>query len=340
MTTRRRNLLILAAVLVFAAAGVLVFAPAARQQSAIEAIPDGAFLLVTVDLVRLRDSPLAKEMTSLREVSDISHECGFDPLARTQSVAIGVPEKPDGVFGVAMTTDIPESDLVRCAQSVMAARSATPRITKRGSWTELEQEGILTEASRAKIAQRAGAPLLVARGDYLATMQAALDGKTTPNNAAHDALRKEVQARTHGEAFFVATAILPQSVRNKLKDEAPGAEHAATMAAILSVSAVSFAATTHGETLDLVAEVHCETDAACTTVRDFIDHKRKEIASEPAARFMGIGAVLSALTLETRGDVLDLSLSAAQAESQERLASCGARLFRRVRRSPNVPRYR
>jgi hypothetical protein len=332
MTTRRRNLLILAAVLALAATGGLVFAPAARQQSAIEAIPDGAFLLVTVDLARLRDSPLAKEITALREVSDIAHECGFDPLARTKSVAIGVPEKPDGVFGLAMTTDIAESDLIHCAESVMAARSATPRITKRGSWTELEQEGILTEGSRAKIAQRSGAPLLVARGDYLATMQATLDGKATPHNAAHDALRKIVVDRTHGDAFFVATAILPKSVRDKLKDEAPGAEHAATMAAILSVSAVSLAATSRGETLDVVAELHCETDVACTTVRDFIDRKRKEIASQPAARFMGMEAVLSALRLETRGDVLDLSLSAGESEIAR-----AARILWSSAFSPNPP---
>jgi hypothetical protein len=314
MTTRRRNLLILAAALALATTGVLFFAPATRQRSAIEAIPDGAFLLVTVDLVRLRASPLARELTSLREVGDITEECGFDPLARAQSVAIGVPEKPDGVFGLAVTTDIPEKDLLRCAETVMAARSATPRITKRGSWTELEQEGILTQTSRAKIAQRAGAPLLVARGDYLTTMQATLDGKSTPRNVAHEALRKGVLERTHGDAMLVVTAILPKSVRDKLRDEDPTAEHAATMAAILSVNAVSVAVTSRGETLDVVGELDCETDAACATVRDFIDRKRKEIASEPAARFIGIGAVLDGLRLEARGAVLDVSLSAAESE--------------------------
>jgi hypothetical protein len=154
----------------------------------------------------------------------------------------------------------------------------------------------------------------VARGDYLATMQATLDGKAIRRNVAHDALRKGVLERAHGEAMLIVTAILPKSVRDKLKDEDPTAEHAATMAAILSVSAVSVAVTSRGETLDVVGELDCETDAACTTVRDFIERKRKEIASEPAARFIGIGAVLDALRLEARGAVLDLSLSAAESE--------------------------
>jgi hypothetical protein len=313
MTTRLRNLVILGAVLALAATGVFFFAPSTRQRSAIEAIPDGAFMLVTVDLAALRSSPLAREVTSLREVSDIVQECGFDPIARAKSVAIGVPEKPDGVFGIAITTDIPESDLLRCAESVMAARSATPRITTRGSWTELEQEGVSTDTARAKIAQRAGAPLLVARGDYLATMQATLDGKAAPRNTAHDALRK-VALDHEGGAFFVLTAILPKSVRDRLKDEGPADEHAATMTAILSVSAASMAVTARGDSLDVFAELRCESDAACSTVRDFIDRKRTEIASKPAARFVGIGAVLEALRLETHGSVLDLSLSAPESD--------------------------
>ena len=64
----------------------------------------------------------------------------------------------------------------------------------------------------------------------------------------------------------------------------------------------------------VLVELDCETDAACATVRDFIDRKRKEIASEPAARFIGIGAVLDGLRLEARGAVLDVSLSAAESE--------------------------
>ena len=66
MKTRTRNGLVLAAVLALGAAGALVLAPAASKRSAVEAIPSGAFLAVTVDLAALRASPLAKDSYSLR----------------------------------------------------------------------------------------------------------------------------------------------------------------------------------------------------------------------------------------------------------------------------------
>ncbi len=197
-------------------------------------------MFATLDLVKLRESPLAHELSALREVNDVSQECGFDPLAHAKSIAIGVPEKPDGVFGVAITHDLAEADLAKCAERVMSIRSATPRFTQRGSWTVLEQEGILSEATRPKIAYRDGSPLLVARGDYLATMQGALDGASprAESDSEHAALRKEAIARAHGAAILVATAVLPKSLRDRLKndmaDEAASSESkTATMNAIL-----------------------------------------------------------------------------------------------------------
>ncbi len=315
LKTRRRNLLLLALVVGLAATALFVFGPAARERTALEAIPDGAFLLVTIDLVRLRESPLAAELKSLHDLSDISDECGFDPIARAKSVAIGVPEKPDGVFGLAVTTDLAEDELVSCAGRVMGARSAMPRITRRGSWTEVEQEGILSERTRPKIAHRDGAPLLIARGDYLATMQATLDGtaKRAEVAAEHAALRKVALDHVGKDSLLVATAILPKSVRDKIKAEAPD-EKNVTMAAILSVKTVSLAITAYGPALDIFAELGCETEAACSTVRDFLERKRTEIASRPAARFVGIGALLDATRLETHGAVLDLSLRAPASE--------------------------
>ena len=300
------------------ALGAYFFAPGLRERAPIEAIPNGAFLVVTIDLVKLRASPLAHELSDVREVSDVTRECGFDPLSRARAVAIGVPEKPDGVFGLSIAHDLDRDELSKCAERVMSARSATPRVTERGSWTVVEQEGFLSEATRAKIAYRDGAPLLVARGDYLATMQATLDGKKIASD--HDALRRVAIAHAGNDVLFVATALLPKSVRDKLKDElateadATSASKKETMNGILAVTSVALSIASHGDSLDVFAELGCESADACTTVAAFLERKRKSLAAEPAARLIGLAGILDALRIDAHGTVIDASVTAPEAE--------------------------
>jgi len=317
VTTRRRNLLLLAAVIACAALGAVLLAPSLRERRAIDAVPDGAFLVATIDLVKMRQSPLAHELGALREVSDVTELCGFDPLARAKTIAIAVPEKPDGVFGLAITHDLKEDELAKCAERVMSARSAVPSVTLRGSWTIVQQEGILSEATRPKIAYRDGAPLLVARGDYLAAMQHALDGPKAPSE--HDALRKIAEARAGENAVLVATALLPKTVRDKIKDElATEADTSEskknTMGAILAVSEVALSVASRGDQVDVFAELRCETSGACSTLSEFLDRKRRELAQQPAARLIGLAGILDGVHLELRGDALDATFSAPATE--------------------------
>ena len=64
----------------------------------------------------------------------------------------------------------------------------------------------------------------------------------------------------------------------------------------------------------MFAELECETDAACATLRDFLENKRKSIAQDPRARFAGIGAILDGARVEAKGPSLDVKLSAAETE--------------------------
>ena len=301
MTTRGRNLLVLFAVALLAGLGLFLFRPSLHARAPADAVPDGAFLLATIDLERVRASPIASDIAALRDVSEISDMCGFDPLARVSSVAIGIPEKPDGVFGVALAThDLPEDELTQCAQRVMSARSALARVVRRGSWIEIEQQGVIAEATRAKIAYRSGSPLLVARGDYLQVMQAALDGETGRADTceAHARLRKAALERSKGEAFLVVTAVLPKSVRERIKEELePGK---ATMAAVLAVSAAALSATVHGDDIDLFAELSCETEEACNELRDLAERKTKGLPL--------------ALRIEAHGKVLDATLATSEVQ--------------------------
>jgi hypothetical protein len=294
--------LFLVGVLAVSALGVWLFAPSGRDVRAIDAVPDGAFLLATLDLAHLRESTLAGELTALEQVSDVAKTCGFDPLSRATAVAVGVPEKPDGVFGVAITTEgLDEDDLQRCAERVMGARSATPHVVRRGSWTDIEQEGVLAQATRSKIAYRHGWPVLVGRGDYLVAMKEAASGdrKRARDEPIHAPLRKTLRERAGVEPLLLMTGVLPKSVRERIQDESGGAQ--ATMAAILAIKAFGLAVSAHGETVDILGELDCETEAACDTVRDFIARKAK------AASIEGLHAVVT-------GPRLDLSLSAPEAD--------------------------
>ena len=316
MTTRQRNVLVLLAVLALGALGAWLLAPSVRERTAVEAIPSGAFLVVTVDVEKARGSSLAHDLAQLAEVDQLTSLCGFDPMAHVRTIALGVPEKPDGVFGVAFTHDLTEEELGKCAERVMSMRSATPHFTQRGSWTVLEQEGVIAEATRAKIAYRTGSPVLLARGDYLATMQSALDGQTgrAESDEDHKSLRKTA---IHPGTFALATAVLPKSIRDRIQTEMEGEaslDKKSTMTAVLSVRAVTVSLATRGDAVDAFAELECESEAACLTLRDFLDRRRKSIAQEPAARFAGISAILDGARIESKGASLDVSISAPEPE--------------------------
>ena len=334
MTTRRRNVLVLLAVLVLGAVGAWLLAPAVRDRKAIEAIPSGAFLVVTIDLEKARHSPLAHDLAQLADVDEMKTLCGFDPVEHVRTLAVGVPEKPDGVFGIAFTHDLSEDDLGKCAQRMMSLRSATPRFTQRGSWTVLEQEGAIAEATRAKIAYRSGSPVLVARGDYLATMQSALDGQSAraETDDDHATLRK---AATHPGTIAIATAVLPKSIRDRIQSEMEGEtspDKKTTMNAVLAVRALTVSVATRGDDVDVFAELECESESACVTLRDFLEKKRKSIAAEPAARFTGIGAILDGARVEAKGAALDVTLSGAESEMARAARAVLAAAF-----EPHIP---
>jgi hypothetical protein len=339
MTTRRRNVLVLLAVLALGGLGAWLLAPAVRERNAIEAIPSGAFLVITIDLEKVRNSPLAHDLAQLVPLGDeMTSLCGFDPIAHVRSVAVGVPEKPDGVFGLAFTHDLSDDDLGKCAQRMMSLRSATPRFTQRGSWTVLEQEGLIAEATRSKIAYRSGSPVLVARGDYLATMQSALDGQSAraESDTDHETLRK---AATHPGTIAIATAVLPKSIRDRIAGEMEGEtspDKKSTMTAVLAVRALTLSLATRGDDVDVFGELACENAAACLTLRDFIEKKRKSIAAEPAARFTGIGPILDGARVEAKGASLDITLSGAESEMARAARAIAAAAFGRPNPRPSA----
>ncbi len=305
----------LLAVLAVALVGAWFGAPPPAPERALDAVPRGSFLVATIDLTRLRASPLAAELGVLQEVSDVASRCGFNPLARAKVVAVAVPEEENGEFGLAVTHDLSPEEIRGCASRVMAERGASPRLRQEGAYWVLDQDEGGDGLAQPEIAYRQGAPLLVGRGAWLTTMRKALDREVPRLDAKdpHSALRAAV---TGPDApAVVVSAVLPRRLRERLKREMAGEAEghgAATMDAVLSVSEAAASLTLHdaGRSMHLAVHLVCEDAASCETVRAFLERKRSAIASRPGAHLVGIGQVLDAVHLEAHGAALDATLDA------------------------------
>lgn len=339
MTTRRRNLLLLLGTLALAGGGAYLAGAPDRTRDVLDAVPEHTFLLVTLDLPRLRVSPFAKELASLHEVMDVSQTCGFDPLARTKMVAIAIPEAENGEFGLALTHDLTKDELSACARSVTASRGTSMEVRREGPYVLLEAPSSFEAGPPAQIAFRDGAPLLVGRGAWLGSMRAALDGREPRvlSRPTHAALREVAgaSAAAGSRPSIVATAVLPRGLRDRLRKQLAGEADtergAETMDAVLAVSEVVVAVTTGGEAepVKLFVELRCERAGACDTVRAFVDRKRRALASEPMVKALGFAPLVNAIDLSARGEVLDARLELAAGDV--------SRVFSAIRRAWSSP---
>ena len=315
MTTRRRNLLLLLATLALAGGGAYLTGSPDRSRDVLDAVPDHTFLLVTLDLPKLRASPFAAELASLHEVTDVSQTCGFDPMARAKMVAIAIPEAENGEFGLALTHDLTRDEMSACARNVTASRGTSFEMRQDGPYVLLESTSSVEPGPPAQIAYRDGAPLLIGRGAWLGSMRAALDGREPRvlSRPAHAALREVAgaNAATGARPSIVATAVLPKGLRDRLRKQMAGEADTErgveTMDAVLAVSEVAVAVTTGGaeEPVKLFAELRCERAGACETVRAFVDRKRVAFASVPMVKALGFAPLLDAIQLSAQGEVLE-----------------------------------
>jgi hypothetical protein len=301
-----------------------------RKLSVLDAVPRDAWLVVTLDAPSLRASPLAKPLmgagdkSAIPGLGSLTAHCGFDPVAKLGEVAVTSPENGErGEFGVAFTGDFTKDELVACASSTIKARSGTPAVSSRGSFTVIADAG---DASHARVAYREGGPFLVGRGSWLDAMIDAADGKAERMRPEHITLRQALTANdANGNASpsapraraILATALLPASLRDKLKaemgSEAEGEGKAnATFAAVLGVSQAGVAVSTGGEgsVTEIAAELGCESQAACEEVKRFLERKRLSLSKDIGVRLIGLGPLLDSVTVEVQGPHLRASARA------------------------------
>jgi hypothetical protein len=356
MTTRRRNLMLLGAIVALAI-GALIFMSPHRStlRDPVLAIPESTFLAITIDFDKVRASDLLgpsliEETSRAAGTSSITTTCGFDPLARVHAIAIAVPEGGDhGDFGVAAFGDATRDELVTCAKKLMPAQGAENLTTRsEGSFTIAAdgKSGANANADASRFAFRDGGPYIVARGAWLETMLKTAEGSmpSIASNEAHASLRKKLGAHA-----IVATAILPKSLRDRLKREmgaeiADASDPAATnsseraMAGVLGVSTAGIAfdlgdAHSKGAMTTIAAEFTCENDASCTEVAKVLERKRAAWSRDVWARLLGLGPAIDAIHVEAHGASLYASTTIANIDLSQLLD----RLLRGRKNTPPSP---
>jgi hypothetical protein len=284
----------------------------AAGPSVLDAVPDDSFLVATMAVAELRASPIAapllKVASSLGGMGNAEKECGFDPFARVDEIAVAVPEETLGEIGIVIAGRLDRTELIACAKKVIAARGGAASVAPSAahpSFTLIEEASALDGKPSLALGERG--LLLIGKGPWLAKMMETAEGKrpSLKKNERHMALRSGV-----GEGrSVVLTVLLPAALRNRLRgemaEEIDGGEPAANanMAGVLGVNsaALALAAGAPGGTTELVADLRCDTADACAQVRGLVERKRAGWSKDISFRFIGLAPLFDALTLSAEG---------------------------------------
>lgn len=288
------------------------------------AIPKSAFLVATTNLAELRRSPIHdvlfsdKPETSLVDrkalgIAKLGQACGFDPLARVDSLAVAVPEEGEkGELGVAAKINVTREELEKCTAS-LAARSGEKSEIK-------DQHGFgVVEAGGAKLAYGHGGLLLAGKGAWMDAMLATAD-KAQPSYReaeAHTTIRRHLTALPgFAGPTVMVSALLPRSLRDRIRSEmageAPSDPAQAIMSGVLGVSGVGAAmnAGPKGGSITLAGVFVCDTEDACASVEKLVSKKRFEWSKELMLRMVGLGPLLDSIAVKREGTRLTVTAGA------------------------------
>jgi hypothetical protein len=304
------------------------------------AIPRDAYLVATMNLAELRRSPLyevvfGKEpgagaprrgevpVLSARAlgIAKLADACGFDPLSRVDSLAVGVPEEGDkGELGVAARLTVSRDELSKCTDALAEQRGGKVDTKDVGGFVVVEDRSRPSESAPPRLGYGHGGLLVAGRGAWFDAMLATADGskagvRTAPGHAAVRTALTSVEGWR--APTVLVTALLPRSLRDRLKAEM-GAElgtkdaSQAIMAGVLGVSSVGLAlrAGPTGGMIDCAVELFCDDDEACAAVEKLMLKKRLDWSKELSYRMVGLGPLLDSIEVKRDGAKLRVTAGA------------------------------
>lgn len=293
-------------------------------------VPRDSFLAATIDLAELRRSPVYETVigreaakhgssaslpTRALGMANLAEACGFDPLSRVEKLAVAVPEEEGdrGDFGVAARVQVTREELEKCTKALGSQHAGENRTHDVGPFTVLE------DAGGRKLGYASSGLLVVGKGSWFDTMLAtgAHEKPSLRDASEHTALRSTLTGREGwAKPTVLVTALLPRSLRDRLKKEMAAEEpstdaSASIMSGVLGVSAAGIAirAGSAGENLDARLELVCDTAEACTSVQKLIQRKRLDWSKDLTLRMVGFGALIDSLDVRVDGTAVHASLS-------------------------------
>jgi hypothetical protein len=315
LQARRQYVLFFVVVAAVVAGGFWVARQRANHASdPLSAVPHDAWLVVTVDVAALRRSALAQPLLGsgavpLPGVGSLVDMCGFDPVSRMDSLMLCSPEGGQrGDFGMAIAGAFTRDELGKCADKVIHARGGTPTTSTRGTFAVLDSG----DADHTRFAYRDGGPFLVGRGPWLDAMIDAAEGKAERIRPEHEALRGALASVSGRAPVAIATALLPSSIRQRLRAELGsegGGDEERVYASVLAVQAAGLAIGTGGagSTTDVTAELRCDTDDACSEVKNLALRKRMAFSRDLGVRVIGLGPLLDSFAVDAKGSAVSAS---------------------------------
>jgi hypothetical protein len=343
----RTDALLLAALGAVAAGGVaLLIAKSHTLPDPLSAVPADSFLVASADLTAFARSPLGAALTadagaraSALGIDTTVPGCDLDPRG-LRGVALALPEVEApgarGDIGVVLTGTMPLASIQACARALIARGGGEPQTRAEGSFTV-----VFDPKKEWQVALREGGPYIAetGRASWLTRMIDAADGRTPSTLSApsspHAALRADLATRDADATALRITVLLPEPLRRQVSQEmALGARDTErgtkTMEAVLAVTsvAVGLHAGRDDEDTRLVAEVRCETEAACDSVKTLLLHDRLKASGNLAFRLLGASALIDNFDVKAQGAALFATTHAPSvelAQSLERMLSGAAR---------------
>jgi hypothetical protein len=274
--------------------------------SALDAIPEGAFLVATADLRVLRQEPLtAPFLSGDRDVAGLGPmrtACGFDPLNLVDELAIGIPDSPDDDFGVVALGRLTAEPIAECARKMITARGGTPVTADLGRFKSVRDA---KNASSGEIAVAANGPLLFGGGAYLRAMMAAAEAPGgQPRGSAHSGLRKVLV----NHDTIQATIVLSPAQRKTIADELSKAKGEAPLG-VGYIAGAGLGIRFAGNEARLLLVLRTDQPDQVAAVTELLAANLGSVAEGPAVRMIGAGEVLRRVQLETQGNDVRASVT-------------------------------
>lgn len=308
LTTRKRNALILSTIVIAAAASFVLLGGSTEKTSPslLEAIPSDAFLVATVDIAALRESPLAAPLAPLVAqlgATEVESHCGFEPIARVDQLAVAIPEGQDGEFGILAHGNLSRAEMSKCASAVISARGGSPSESKAGNFSLISDESSVL-GSPSKIGWDDHGLVLIGRGGWLSAM-IETSGSRRPrvtSNAQHTELRDALGK----QRLVTMTTTLPAPLRHKIERQMQGDSQGenAMMQGVLGVGAAGIAIGSNGAQTEIAVELRCDSAEACTQAQSLIVKKKADWSGNLGLRAVGVGALMNSLEVQVEGQKL------------------------------------